>query len=155
MHYHLSLWPVDNAYGFASDSMRLSARPPVMNAWINHPEWIFPEGAEQSCRTDAIVVSNTMERYLDRVLCKFEMTRGRATSIVTRVIYPMAVISMLSVFTLWISLEERISAILALFATAAAFYYVASEELPTLEAWTSVDIYFTYVFTSSTRYIPL
>ena len=83
------------------------------------------------------------------------MTRGRATSIVTRVIYPMAVISMLSVFTLWISLEERISAILALFATAAAFYYVASEELPTLEAWTSVDIYFTYVFTSSTRYIPL
>ena len=77
MHYHLSLWPVDNAYGFASDSMRLSARPPVMNAWRNHPEWIFPEGAEQSCRTDAIVVSNTMERYLDRVLCKFEMTLGR------------------------------------------------------------------------------
>ena len=127
-----------------------------MGAWRNNPEWQWDkENAKHECKSIPMEVSNTMVRYLDTIQCEFEMTRGTAVSIITRVIYPMAVISMLSVFTLWMNIDERMSAILALFATAAAFYYVASEQLPTLSWWTNVDIYFTYVFSSSTFYRTL
>ena len=150
LNHPLPPYPVDESYGFDSYSMKLTVRPPDMGGFENHPEWqLGTTNDDAKCEQFQTVYSNTAVRYLDYIKCSFVFTRGAAASIVARVIYPMAVISMLSVFTLWMSLDDRINALLALFATASAFYYVASDNLPTMHVWTKVDIYFTCVFTLS------
>ena len=105
---HLPPFPADEGYGFDSYSMKLLVRPPDMTGFKNHPEWIMGDKnskASANCQQNQEIYVNTAVRYLDQIKCSFVFTRGAAASIVARVIYPMAVISMLSVFTLWMSLD--------------------------------------------------
>mmetsp|Transcript_669 Transcript_669/g.853 ORF Transcript_669/g.853 Transcript_669/m.853 type:complete len:340 (+) Transcript_669:193-1212(+) len=102
------------AYGLSGNALVLSSRNPALSAYSQNVEWILHED-DVSCETTVVTVTNTGTRDLYTVRCYFPVTRDGAASLVTRLITPMCIVSLLAISTLWQQPDIRVSSTMDLF----------------------------------------